>query len=45
MTYMKAKRCPICKKEIRGFNNKQLDWNYYVHVESCKRKQKKKQEE
>lgn len=35
------KACPICGKKFIYLNKKQLEWNYNVHFDSCKRKQKR----
>lgn len=32
------KVCPICKKVFTNTNEKQLEWNYKIHYESCKGK-------
>lgn len=29
---MKQKKCPICKKEIKGWNNKMIDYNMKQHI-------------
>jgi glutaredoxin len=34
---MKSKRCPICKKEIRGLEEKSLNWNLKLHLEKHKK--------
>lgn len=35
------KVCPICKKEFSNTNQKQLEWNYLIHLQSCKKKKKR----
>ena len=34
---MKSMKCKICKKEIKGWNKKMLDWNMEVHLQKHKR--------
>ena len=29
---MKSKKCPVCKQEIRGWNDKMIDYNMEVHI-------------
>lgn len=38
------KICPICGKVFQYLNKDQLDWNYNVHYQSCKKKELKKNE-
>jgi len=35
------RECPVCGKKLTGFNERQLNWNYNIHITSCKAKQKK----
>jgi hypothetical protein len=37
---IKKKICPYCGKKIESLYDKQLDYNYKLHVESCERKAK-----
>lgn len=30
--------CPYCGKEFKSENKKQLDYNFGLHLESCRRK-------
>lgn len=40
---MVRKRCPFCNKEIASLSKKQLEFNYYSHVGSCKNKKENKE--
>jgi len=40
MEYKKS--CEICGKEINSTSKKQLDWNYMIHLASCKKNIKEK---
>ena len=37
---MISKKCKICGKEIRGWNEKMLDWNFNVHLEKHRREER-----
>ena len=39
---MKSKKCKICGKEIKGWNDKMIDYNLSVHIEKHKREEKLK---
>lgn len=46
MLKMKSRKCPICKKEIKGWNEAMVEWNLKVHLSKHKRdKGDKKNEE
>jgi hypothetical protein len=32
------KKCEFCGKEFHSFSKKQSDWNYVMHIGSCKKK-------
>jgi len=34
---MKSKKCPVCKKEIKGWNKKMIDYNMRIHIEKHER--------
>ena len=38
------KTCPECEKEITGINKKQVIYNFDLHHQACKRRQKKQKE-
>jgi hypothetical protein len=35
------KQCPICKKKLEATSKSQAEYNYYLHLASCKKKLKK----
>ena len=39
---MKSKTCKICGKEIKGWNQKMIDFNMEVHIQKHKRDEEKK---
>ena len=38
---MKSKTCKICGEEIKGWNDKMIDWNMKIHLEKHKRDKEK----
>lgn len=36
--------CPLCNIKITGFNKKQVEWNYNIHFQKCKKTSKSKKE-
>ena len=39
-----AKSCPECEKKLTASNKKQLMYNFDLHHQACKRRQKKQKE-
>ena len=37
---MKSQKCKICGKEIKGWNQKMIDFNMNVHLDKHKREEK-----
>lgn len=38
MTKIYKKKCPICKKKIESLSKSQAEYNFYIHVNACRRK-------
>lgn len=38
------KICPFCGKEIKSLNERQANYNFNLHYQSCKKKSEKKDE-
>lgn len=37
--------CPICKHEIKSLVKSQTEFNFKLHLESCKKKEKERKDE